>query len=57
MSRPHDSKDLWFAKHPRKRSTYVPGRRKSHYTLAWVAVVLGISIIYTVVFLVANNQM
>jgi hypothetical protein len=57
MSRPHDSKDLWFAKHPRKRSTYSPGRRKSHYTLAWVAVVVGVSIICTVVFLVANNQM
>jgi hypothetical protein len=56
MSRPHDSKDLWFAKHPKKQSTYVPGHRKSHYTLAWVAVILGMSIICTVVIMVANSQ-
>ena len=55
MSRPHDSKDLWFAKHPQKPSTYVPGHRKAYYTFAWVAVVIGVSIICTVVFLVANN--
>jgi hypothetical protein len=57
MSRPHDSKDLWFTKHPKKQSTYVPGHRKSHYALAWGAVVLGMSIICAVAFLVANNKM
>jgi hypothetical protein len=57
MSRPHSSENLWFAKHPKKQSTYVPGHRKSHYALAWVAVVLGLSIICAVAFLVANNKM
>jgi len=57
MSQPHGSENLWFAKHPKKQSTYVPGHRKSHYTLAWIAVVFGMSIICTVVLLVANNKM
>jgi hypothetical protein len=56
MSQPHGSKDLWFAKHPKKKSTYVPGHPKSHVALAWVAVLLGISIICTVALLVANKM-
>src|SRR5713226_3620614 len=56
MSRPHDSKGLWFVKHPTKASTYIPGRTKSQFAVAWVAVVLGMSIICAIVLLAAKNK-
>jgi hypothetical protein len=55
MSLPHSSKDLNFVKHPTKPSTYVPGHRKVHYLLAWLAVCLGVAILVTVVLLIVSS--
>jgi len=52
MSKPHSSKDLNFIKHPTKPSTYVPGHRKVHYVLAWLAVCLGVAILVVVGLLI-----
>jgi hypothetical protein len=48
MSQPHSSKDLWFVKHPTKRSTYVPGHRRAHYLLAGIAISLGVAMLVIV---------
>lgn len=45
MSQPHSSKDLWFVKHPTKASSYVPGHRRAHYALAWLAILLGVAML------------
>ena len=45
MSQPHSSPDLTFVRHPRKESTFVPGRRRAHRALAVSAVCLGAAIL------------
>ena len=55
MSRPHDSNELSFAKHPTKPLTYIPERQKIPQILAWVAVVIGATILSCAIFLMINN--
>jgi hypothetical protein len=57
MSLPHSSKDLNFVKHATKPSTYVPGHRKVHYVLAWLAVCLGVAILVIVGILMVTGRM
>src|SRR5229473_3701491 len=54
MSQPHSSKDLNFIKHSTKPSTYVPGHRKVHSVLAWLAVCLGVAILVSVGLLIVG---
>lgn|GEM_PF-3411646 len=53
MSRPHGSKDLWFAKHPTKAWTYIPGHTRGQYILAWLAVLLGTGVLCYALSIVA----
>jgi hypothetical protein len=55
MSRPHNAKGLWFVKHPTKPSTYIPGRTKSQFALAWIAVLLGTATLCYAMFLLATS--
>jgi uncharacterized membrane protein len=55
MSRPHGSKDLWFAKHPTKPSTYVPKQAKAQTALGWLAVLLGTAMFCYAMFLISTG--
>lgn len=55
MSQPHTSKDLSFVRHPTRRSTYLPGRQKTQFVFALVAVCLGIAILACIAFLIADR--
>ena len=55
MSLPHSSKDLWFVRHPTRSSTYVPGRRRAHNMLAWLAISLGVGMLVYVAFLISAS--
>src|SRR6266481_9548068 len=54
MSQPHSSKDLWFVKHPTKRSTYIPGHRKRNYIAASLVICLGVALLCYVVVVIAR---
>lgn len=55
MSRPHDTYDLSFAKHPTKPFTYIPGRGKADRILAWLAILLGTAILGYAVLIIATG--
>src|SRR2546421_9132401 len=56
MSRPHQSNDLSFVRHPTKRSTYVPGHEKRHYALAVLALCFAFAaIVFAVVFIAGSS--
>lgn len=55
MSHPHGSNDLWFAKHPTKPSTYIPGHSKAHQALAWLVILLGAAILCIAILLSTNS--
>src|SRR5438445_12585532 len=55
MSQPHSSKDLNFVRHPTRRLTYVPGRRRAHYAFGWVVVCLGAAVLCYAVFLITSS--
>lgn len=45
MSQPHGSKNLSFVRHPERKSTYLPGRRRIDYAFGWLAVSLGVALL------------
>jgi len=55
MSRPHSARELSFAKHPTKPSTYVPGPRKTDRVFAWFAVCLGAAILWYMAFALTRS--
>src|SRR5437667_9849136 len=54
MSQPHASRDLSFVRHPTRRSTYVPGRRKVHF-MASVVICLGVAILVYVALVISAS--